>query len=78
MKEVKHTKTPCGAFGIKAYGTWECFMSREEYEAYLLDWICSTEGAERDRAVEATANLHRGIRFTDTDSGQRGSIEDFV
>lgn len=54
-------------YGIKAYGKWQFFFSRKKYEEYLLDWICGTEGSERDRAAAALANLRCGINMTDTD-----------
>lgn len=54
-------------FGIKAYGSWICFKTAKAYRKYLMQWIASTEGAERDRAVEALCNLDMGINMTDTD-----------
>lgn len=55
-------------YGIKAYGKTFTFKRLAEYRKYLMDWILSTEGAERDRAVLALGNLERGKRFTDTDT----------
>lgn len=55
-------------FGVKAYGDWKEFDTIEEYCAYLLEWMAATEGAERDRAVEALVNLQRGVCRTDTDA----------
>ena len=64
----KMKKTKCGNYGIKAYGRWFCFDGEEAFKAYLMDWICDTEGAERDRACEALRNLLKYvINFTDTD-----------
>lgn len=60
-----------GKYGIKAYGGWDFFTSRAKYEEYLMDWICATEGAERDRAVMALENLRAGIFLTDTDNDGR-------
>lgn len=55
-------------YGIKAYGTWQCFPTEKKFRAYLMDWIASTEGAERNRAVQALSNLESGITMTDTDA----------
>ena len=55
-------------YGIKAYGTAEYFRTKREFRAYLMDWIMGTDGAERDRAVRALANLECGQNFTDTDT----------
>lgn len=65
--KYKNVKNRCGKYGIKAYGTWTCFDSISEYRFYLLDWIRGTEGAERDRAVDALVNLDTGVNFTNTD-----------
>lgn len=54
-------------YGIKAYGTWDYFATKTAYRNFLMNWICGTDGAERDRAVTALANLECGINFTDTD-----------
>lgn len=54
-------------YGIKAYGTWHYFPTKSTFSNYLIKWICGTDGAERDRAVTALANLDCGINFTDTD-----------
>lgn len=54
-------------YGIKAYGTWKKFKSKAAYRKYLMDWIAGTDGAERDRAVDALSNLEAGINMTDTD-----------
>lgn len=61
------------AYGIIAYGKSFTFKSKKEYKKYLLDWMQGTEGAERDRAVEAFVNLEEGFRFTDTDRGIRAN-----
>lgn len=58
-------------YGIKAYGSWFYFGTKEEYEEYLKKWVMGTEGAERDRAVDALSRLWRGVGFTDTDKGER-------
>ena len=55
-------------FGIKAYGTWTHFKTKKAFKSYLMEWICGTEGAERDRAVRALSNLESGIPCTDTDA----------
>ena len=60
-----------GEYGIKAYGTWNCFKTAAEFKAFLVDWIRNTDGAERDRAVDAYVNLLIGVKKTDTDSGGR-------
>lgn len=65
--KYENVKNKCGKYGIKAYGTWFCFDSENEYRFYLMDWICGTEGAERGRAVKALVNLQNEIKFTDTD-----------
>jgi hypothetical protein len=54
-------------YGVKAYGKAEMFRTKAEFRKYLMDWIVGTEGAERDRAVDAIANLECGVPFTDTD-----------
>lgn len=54
-------------YGIRAYGKWSCFAKKAEYKEYLEDWMASTEGAERDRAVDALVALRGGQRFTNTD-----------
>lgn len=76
VKIVRHTNGPCLCYGIKAYGTWDCFSSRREYEKFLMDWIAGSEGSERNRAVDALVNLQSGINFTDTDAGKRFSSID--
>ena len=58
-----------GAYGIKAYGSEHRFRTRKAFESYLMEWIAGTDGAERDRAVDALANLNSGVKFTDTDAG---------
>ena len=60
-----------GKYGIRAYGKWFCFKTKEEYEEYLMMWVTLTEGAERDRAVDALSRLRSGHGFTDTDKGER-------
>lgn len=60
-----------GKYGIRAYGKWFCFKTKEEYEEYLMMWITLTEGSERDRAVDALSRLRSGHAFTDTDKGER-------
>ena len=57
-----------GKYGIKAYGEWTYYTSKEKFRRYLMDWIMATEGAERDRAVAALSNLEQGINLTDTDN----------
>ena len=57
-----------GKYGIKAYGKWHCFPTREAYKTYLAEWIAGTEGAEQGRAVDAYVNLLAGINKTDTDA----------
>ena len=59
------------AYGIIAYGKSKTFKSKEKFEEYLVDWMSNTEGAERDRAVDAFVNLRQGYNFTDTDRGTR-------
>ena len=54
-------------YGVKAYGKTDWFNSEKEMRKYLMDWMMNTEGAERDRAVDAFLNLERGITFTNTD-----------
>ena len=54
-------------YGIKAYGKWEKFRTKAAYRKYLMEWIAGTDGSERDRAVDALANLEEGIDMTDTD-----------
>ena len=54
-------------YGIKAYGHEHRFKTKREFKAYLMDWIAGTDGAERDRAVDALTNLECGVKFTDTD-----------
>lgn len=54
-------------YGIKAYGNLHVFKSKVKFRDYLMDWILSTEGAERDRAVLALSNMENGKFFTDTD-----------
>lgn len=54
-------------YGFKAYGAIVWFNSKKEMREYLMDWMMNTEGAERDRAVDAFLNLERGVTFTDTD-----------
>ena len=55
-------------YGIKAYGQWHFFPSRKKYVAYLNEWIASTEGSERDRAVYALEALqYDGWPLIDTD-----------
>lgn len=56
-----------GEYGIKAYGKTFRFATKDEYKAYLLDWMMNTDGSERDRAVDAFVSLEKGINFTDTD-----------
>jgi len=58
---------PKKKYGIKAYGDWKYFNSKAEFKNYLMDWISATEGAERNRAVQALSNLEAGIAMTDTD-----------
>lgn len=60
-----------GKYGVRAYGRWFCFWTKAEYEEYLMTWIAGTEGAERDRAVDALSRLRSGHAFTDTDKGER-------
>lgn len=54
-------------YGVKAYGSTDWFNSEKEMRKYLIDWMMNTEGAQRDRAVDALLNLELGITFTDTD-----------
>lgn len=54
-------------YGIKAYGSTDWFRSAEDMRKYLVEWMASTEGSERDRAVTAFVNLENGITYTDTD-----------
>ena len=54
-------------YGIKAYGSTDWFDSEKDMRKYLIDWMMNTEGAERDRAVDAFLNLELGVTFTDTD-----------
>lgn len=54
-----------------AYGKSKTFKSKKKFEDYLVDLMSKTEGAERDRAVDAFVNLRQGFRFTDTDKGTR-------
>lgn len=54
-----------------AYGKPKTFKSKKKFEDYLVDLMSKTEGAERDRAVDAFVNLRQGFRFTDTDKGTR-------
>lgn len=54
-------------YGVKAYGSTYWFYFEEDMRKYLIDWMMNTEGAERDRAVDAFLNLERGITFTNTD-----------
>lgn len=69
MTKPKTIKNPGRMkFGVKAYGTEHRFATRREYLNYLQRWMCSSDGAERDRAVGAYGNLCRGIPFTDTDN----------
>ena len=56
-----------GEFGIKAYGTTQWFSTKTAFKNYLMKWISRTDGAERNRAVNALTNLECGIFFTDTD-----------
>lgn len=62
-----------GKYGIKAYGHTTMFKTKAAFRNYLMDWICNTEGAERDRASTALSNLETGIPFTDTDAPQTWS-----
>ena len=55
-------------YGIKAYGKITTFNSARAMRKHLCAWIAATDGAERDRAVTALANLGNGIVFTDTDA----------
>ena len=61
-------ENPNGKYGIKAYGSWHRFGTEDEFRKYLSEWIAGTEGVERDRAVDALANLDAGIYETDTDA----------
>lgn len=54
-------------YGIKAYGKWTRFATRDEYEHYLNDWIAGTDGHEQDRAIKALSDLLVGKKTTDTD-----------
>lgn len=54
-------------YGIKAYGKWSRFGSESEYKSYLMEWIAGTEGAERDRAVDALRALAAGSAEYDSD-----------
>ena len=54
-------------YGIKAYGLWTRFSTKARYRAYLMTWIASTEGSERDRAVSALRALEEGIPEYDSD-----------
>lgn len=54
-------------YGIKAYGVTNWFDSEKDLRKHLINWMMNTEGAERDRAVDAFLNLERGITFTNTD-----------
>ena len=66
--KYENVKKKCGKCGIKAYGTWTCFDDEHEFKDYLSKWILRTEGAERDRAVDALVNIEEnGVKFTDTD-----------
>ena len=56
-------------YGIKAYGRWDCFKTKEKFAAYLMEWMECTDGCERERALDAFLNLNRGIPFTNTDGG---------
>lgn len=62
-------RSPAVKCGIIAYGKSITFSSKKEFEEYLVDWMSNTEGAERDRAVDAFVNLRKGFNFTDTDRG---------
>lgn len=64
---MKGNGKPKRVYGFKAYGTTDWFYCEEDMRKYLIDWMMNTEGAERDRAVDALLNLERGIAFTDTD-----------
>lgn len=59
-------------YGIKAYGKTTLFKSKKEFKAFLMEWMRDTDGAERDRAVDALVNLEAGKKFTDTDNGTWG------
>lgn len=65
----KAAKTPEAKkpYGIKAYGKWTRFATRDEYEHYLNDWIAGTDGHEQDRAIKALSDLLVGKKTTDTD-----------
>ena len=65
--KFENIKEKRGKYGIKAYGTWTCFDKKGEYINYLMHWISSTEGAERDRAVDALIGLSDGMNFFNTD-----------
>ena len=67
-------ENPNGKYGIKAYGSWHRFDTEDEFREYLSKWIAGTEGAERDRAVNALANLDAGICETDTDAPKSGGF----
>lgn len=54
-------------YGIKSYGKWTRFATRDEYEHYLNDWIAGTDGHEQDRAIKALSDLLVGKKTTDTD-----------
>lgn len=54
-------------YGVKAYGATNWFDSEKDLRKHLINWMMNTEGAERDRAVDAFLNLERGITFTNTD-----------
>lgn len=58
-----------GKYGIKAYGKTTRFPTRQQFNDYLIEWMCGTEGAEQERATRAYVNLMGGIPFTDTDAG---------
>ena len=56
-------------FGIKAYGTWQTFETRSDYEKYLNDWISGTDGAEQYRAIRALSALYgSNIHYFDSDN----------
>ena len=54
-------------YGIKAYGKWHRFATEDEYRKYLLEWMRNSEGAERDRPVNAICALQGGKKEYDSD-----------
>ena len=54
-------------YGIKAYGKWEYFPTMKAYQTHLMEWMRNTDGAERDRAVNALTALAAGQKLYDSD-----------